>query len=156
MPCTMRHSRPRILPKQALASRLARCAAHHRQRNNFPRQVVGVAADGAGVDVLVTAQGGKAVGKYQDGRRHAPAWISRATLRDIFIKAKFLQAVCDGPEPVYPTRSYMTGNRRLPLLYCGGNQMVPADMRVPQRVVPQDAGVVLQFEQLPGGPCCAY
>ena len=68
--------------------------------NEFPGQVVGVAADGARVDVLVAAEAGEAVGKDHDRRAHAPFVHSdRSSLSGRF-SAKFSQLVCDQPEPV--------------------------------------------------------
>ena len=36
----------------------------------FVVQVIGISADGTGIDVLIAAKTGKAVGKYHNDRRH--------------------------------------------------------------------------------------
>jgi hypothetical protein len=80
----------------------AELAVH--ERDDLLDDVVGVVADRRGVDVLVSAERGEAIGEDDDRRAHA-AFVeeARGALRTFSVKLR--HETCARPEPMKPTRS---------------------------------------------------
>ena len=129
----------------------AQLAVH--EGDELAGEVVGVLADGAGIDVLVAPQGGEAVGEHDDGVAHAALVDQpRGPLGDVFVEVApggVGGARASVAHQVVQHREALVGIlvvlRRQPYLQL-------ADMGVAQGIVPQDVGVVLQGEQFALGP----
>ena len=121
-------------------------------------QVVGVVADRRGIDVLVAAQRGEAVGEDHDRRAHLLLVDRGARRARARCRRSSSSAVCARPEPVKPTMSTSTGKRLprprvAPSSYCAGSQTCElAHVRVAQRVALQDLRDVLELDQRAGRP----
>ena len=124
--------------------------------DDFPGQVVGIAADGGGVDVLVAAESREAVGKHEDGRSH-PALMhqARRALGQVLaegLPAQVRQARAREPDQVVQGREAAIGVTTPGIVLGRQPHGDLAVMGIAEGIVPQDPGNVLEYHDRTRGP----